>query len=142
MTSFILSHKRQIMAVFISVALSVLFVSIAAFGATYVDTDSVGIATSAPGGALGVKGVAIVDGFVSANYFTSTSTNSSWIFGNLGLGTTTPGAFLGVKGAVLVDGFLLADYFTATSSGSETISSPGMISTAVRIVCLNMFLSH
>ncbi|MEK7077512.1 MAG: hypothetical protein AAB928_00235, partial [Patescibacteria group bacterium] len=32
-----------------------------------------GIGTSTPGGALGVKGAGLFDGFVSANYFTSTS---------------------------------------------------------------------
>ncbi|TSC82535.1 MAG: hypothetical protein G01um101419_541 [Parcubacteria group bacterium Gr01-1014_19] len=57
---------------------------------TYVDADSVGIATSSPGAALGVKGAGIFEGFVSADYFVSTSTHASWVSGNFHIATITP----------------------------------------------------
>lgn len=123
--SFILSHKRQVLTFLISVVLSVFLVAFMAGAVTYIDTDSVGIATSTPGGALGVKGAAIIDGLVHADYFTSTSTNTSWLLGgNFGLGTTTPGAKLGVRGAGLFESFVAADYFTSTSTGTSWLQGP------------------
>lgn len=114
-------QARKFFAFAVTVVLSVLFVALIAQGVTYVDTDSVGVATATPGGALGIKGAAFVDGFVSANYYTSTSTVPSWLFGNLGIGTTTPGAALGLGGAAVVEGFVSADYYTSTSTANSWI---------------------
>jgi hypothetical protein len=79
-------------------------------------TDMLGVGSTTPGAALGVAGAGLFEGFVSADYFTSTSTNNSWLFGNFGLGTTTPGSRFSVAGAITSDGFISADYFTSTSS--------------------------
>ncbi|MEK7209544.1 MAG: hypothetical protein AAB670_01320, partial [Patescibacteria group bacterium] len=75
-----------------------------------------GIGTTTPGGALVVKGAGLFDGFVSANYFTSTSSLTSWIMGSLGIGTTTPGARLGIEGDGLFKGGLYIQATTTTSS--------------------------
>ncbi|MEK7564946.1 MAG: tail fiber domain-containing protein [Patescibacteria group bacterium] len=80
---------------------------------------NLGLGTTTPGSALGVKGSGIFDGFVSANYFTSTSSLTSWIMGQMGVGTTTPGAEMGIKGGVLSEGFVSADYFTSTSTNTN-----------------------
>ena len=80
---------------------------------------NLGLGTSTPGSALGVKGSGIFDGFVSANYFTSTSSLTSWIMGQMGIGSTTPGAQMGIKGGVLSEGFVSADYFTSTSTNTN-----------------------
>ncbi len=88
-----------------------------AYGASVIDTASVGSGTSTPGVAAGVKGAGLFEGFVHADYFKSTSTNPSWISANVGLGgTTTPGMALGVEGAGLFEGFVNADYFRSTST--------------------------
>ncbi|MDP3800157.1 MAG: tail fiber domain-containing protein [bacterium] len=71
--------------------------------------------TTTPGAQMGVRGSGMFDGFVQADYFTSTSTNSSWLFGNLGVGTTTPGAKLAIGGDAFLDG-LYAMGTTTTSS--------------------------
>ena len=42
--------------------------------------DQLGLSSTTPGAMLGVNGSGIFEGFVHADYFTSTSTNSSWIF--------------------------------------------------------------
>ncbi|MEK9185776.1 MAG: hypothetical protein AAB863_03305, partial [Patescibacteria group bacterium] len=81
----------------------------------------VGIGTSTPGAQLSVKGPGLFEGFVSADYFTSTSTNTSWLMGSMGFGTTTPGAKIGVRGAGIFDGFVSADYFTSTSTNTSWI---------------------
>ncbi|MEK7117237.1 MAG: hypothetical protein AAB861_00495, partial [Patescibacteria group bacterium] len=80
---------------------------------------SMGLGTTTPGAKIGVKGAGIFDGFVSADYFTSTSTNTSWIMGQMGFGTTTPGAKMGVRGAIIADGFVSGDYFTSTSTNTN-----------------------
>ena len=46
--------------------------------------------SATPGAALGVKGAGLFDGFVSADYFTSTSTHASWVSGNFHIATITP----------------------------------------------------
>ncbi len=118
--SFILSHKRQILTFIASVVLSVFLVAFMAGAITYIDTDSVGVATSTPGAAVSAKGAGLFEGFVSADYFTSTSTGTSWILGgNFGHGTTTPGGKLDVRGVGLFDGFVSANYFTSTSTNSS-----------------------
>ncbi len=90
-----------------------------ALGGSTSGGTGLGIGTSSPGAALGVKGAGIFDGFLSANYFTSTSSLTSWIMGQMGIGTTTPGAQMGVRGSGLFDGFVSADYFTSTSSNTS-----------------------
>lgn len=190
----ILFNSRQFFTFATSVVLSFLLVAFMAFGATYVDTDSVGVATATPGsalsadgdvlaevgrfenhvrtsyvtatsslaaggtttpgGALGVKGAAFIDGFlvvsninatsslgvatatpsgafgakgaglfegwVSSQYYTSTSSDPSWLLGGaFGLGTTSPSVRLGVKGAAIVEGFVSAQYFTSTSTSNS-----------------------
>lgn len=112
----ILSHKKQLVSIVLSVVLSFLLVSMIASAVTYIDTDSVGIATDTPGAALGVKGGVLVDGFVRADYLWATSTTASHIGGNLGLASATPGAMLAVKGLAIVDGGVWADYIVATST--------------------------
>ncbi|MEK7654392.1 MAG: hypothetical protein AAB345_03925 [Patescibacteria group bacterium] len=72
------------------VTISIILAVSVAQAVTYIDTDSVGIATATPGAALGVKGAGIFDGFVSADYFTSTSTHASWVMGNYHIATITP----------------------------------------------------
>lgn len=112
----ILSNKRQAFTFVVSVVLSILLVASVSFGTTYIDTDSVGIATATPGAALGVKGQGIFEGFVSADYYTSTSTADSWLLGDLGLGTTTPGTRLGVLDNADIAGILTVEDHLKTSS--------------------------
>ena len=140
--SFSLLRGKQFVAVALAVLLSTLVVALVAQGTTYVDTDSVGVASATPGTALDVKGAAIFQGFVSADYYTSTSTNSSWFFGNFGIGTTTPGARLSVRGgadiadALTVEDNLKTSYFTATSTtATSTLNSFGasLASTTITI---------
>src|SRR3989344_872512 len=92
----------------------------AIYGPLVGSTTTIGIAPSSPGERLGVKGSAIVEGFVSANYFTSTSTNDSWLLGNLGLGTTAPWGILAVEqkdsGDELLPAFVVSDFGTKTPS--------------------------
>ena len=139
--NFSLLRGKQFVAVALAVLLSTLVVALVAQGTTYVDTDSVGVATSSPGDALGVKGGAVIEGYVSAGYYTSTSTASSWVFGNFGIGTTTPGVKLAVKD-VIDTGFLTAEdsvktsYFVATSTtATSTLSRYGssLASTTITI---------
>src|SRR3989344_7902514 len=104
-------QKRQFLAFAVSVVLSVLLFALVAQGVTYVDTDSVGVATATPGGALGVKGAAFIEDFLSVSTLYATS--------SLGVGTNTPAAALGVDGAAIFGGFVSADYYTATSTGTS-----------------------
>lgn len=122
----VFNNKGQLLSFVVSVVLSILLVAFVANGTTYVDTDSVGVATDTPGAALSVKGQGIFEGFVRADYFTSTSTNPSWFFGLFGLGTTTPGAELSVVGAALVDGHVTASNFTATSTTATSTFNGGL----------------
>lgn len=114
--TYILSRKKQLVSVVLSVVFSFLLVAMVASAVTYIDTDSVGIGTSTPGAALGVKGGALIDGFLVADYIRATSTTASSIGGNLGLASTTPGAMLAVKGFTIHDGGVWADYIVATST--------------------------
>lgn len=127
----IFSIKRYVVTFIFSVVLSLLAVFLLVQATTFIDADSVGVATATPGTALGVKGAGLFDGFVAANYFTSTSTNSSWFLGNLGIGTTTPGQKLSVGGFALIKGNLnieatsTASSFYATGTLAVASSSPG-----------------
>lgn len=119
--------KRDYFAVFASILLSVFMVAVVTYGATItISSGGVGSGTSTPGSAIGSKGAGIFEGFVSANYFTSTSSLDSWLMGNLGLGTTTPGAKLSVRGGALVDDFVMMSYFTATSTTATSTTRFGI----------------
>ncbi len=120
---YILLYQRQIITFVVIVILSLSLVTMMAFAATYVDVDSIGIATDTPGAALGVKGAGIFGGFVSADYFTSTSTANSWLMGLLGVGTTTPTSKLEVAGGGLFKGIL-------TTEGDIKVSNIAATSTA------------
>lgn len=112
--------KRYFFTSAVSVLLSVFMVAVVAYGASTMDTASVGAGTSTPGAAVGATGAGIFDGFVSANYFTSTSTGTSWVMGQMGIGTTTPGAQLAVDGMGLFNGIVEADSFVATSTSATS----------------------
>src|SRR3989344_7471208 len=100
--SFALKGKA-ILPVILSVLLTTLVVAFVAQGITYVDADSVGVATSSPGGALGIKGAAFIEDFLSLTSLFATS--------SVGIATNTPGAELGVSGAGLFEGFVSGAYF-------------------------------
>ena len=87
-----------------------------AYGASMMNTSSVGSGTTTPGAAVDVKGAGLFDGFVGANYFTSTSSLTSWVMGQVGIGTTTPGAQLAVDGVGLFNGGVTGDFLVATST--------------------------
>ncbi len=91
-----------------------------AYGASTMDTASVGAGTSTPGTALSAKGDALVEGFVSGAYFTSTSSVTSWLMGQVGIGTNTPGAQLAVDGIGLFNGMVIADSLVATSTSATS----------------------
>ena len=158
--SFSFVKGKLTLSIILSVLLTTLFVAFVAQGVTYVDTDSVGVATATPGGALGVKGAAFIEdflsvstlyatsslgvgtntpaaalgvdgaaifgGFVSADYYTATSTGTSWLLGNLGIGTTTPGAQFAVDEAGLFAGHLTASTFAATSTTATSTYNGGL----------------
>lgn len=141
--SFSILKGKLSVSVLFSVLLTTLVVALVTHSATYINTSSVGAGTSTPGGALGVKGYADIEGFVSADYYTSTSTNPSWIFGRLGIGTTTPGAALSVRGDngdvagnLTVESQIKTSFLTATSTtATSTLSSYGssLASTTITI---------
>ncbi len=108
---------------------SVFAVAVIAYGASTVDTASVGAGTSTPGAALGVKGDSIVEGNMLASSFTATSTGFY-----VGIGTNTPGAALGVKGGVIVDSFVYMSSFTATSTTATSTTKFGMTISSTTIV--------
>lgn len=127
-------NKKQIWSFLASVLVSVFAVTLMASAVTYISDTSVGIATDTPGVAAGVKGAGLFEGFVSANYYTSTSTAASWMMGALGIGTTTPGAAirLGVKGnsdfagTVVVADALESSYLIATSTTATSTMGFGL----------------
>lgn len=127
MTSFIFS-KRQLATFLVSVVLSIFLVALTAFGITYIDTDSVGVATSSPGGALGVKGAAFIDGFVLADYVVATSSGSIFQWENGSATSTTyavgVGGFGSVKGNWNVDATSSVSSLIATNTLSVGSSSP------------------
>lgn len=138
--SLVFHYKRQIITFIASVVLSLALVSMMAFGATYIDVDSVGIATDTPGAALGVKGAALIDGFLVADYITATSTSVA-----SGFGTTSAGAEFAVAGGALFEGGLTASYLKATSTVASSIggnlglatTSPGQALSMVGTLLVN-----
>lgn len=128
-----LFSKRYFFTSVVSVLLSVLAVAVVSYGASLVDTNTVGVGTTTVGAAVGVRGAGIFDGFVSADYFTSTSTNPSWHLGRLGLGTTTPSPTVNADGGIAVEGgglfgdFVLSSYLTATSTTATSTIRTGVI---------------
>lgn len=102
--------ERQFWVAFLSILLSVFFVAALTYGATTIDTNSVGVGTSTPGAAVGVKGAGIFEGFVHADYFFSTSTNNSTFGGALTVteaatSTFTGGITAGTGGLTSTGGF-------------------------------------
>lgn len=94
-----LAHKKRIFSFVVSVTISVFAVTLIASAVTYISDTSVGVATDTPGAAVGVKGAGIFEGFVSADYFISTSTGTSLLInGKLGVATTSVATGLDVGG--------------------------------------------
>ena len=116
--------KQQLFSLVVSVSLSVFMVTVVAYGATItISNRGVGSGTSTPGAALGVQGAAIIDDFVWANAFISTSTSQ-----RSGIGTTSPGTEFSVHGAVLVEDFVWSSALMATSTSQHSgigTTSPG-----------------
>ena len=121
MLGFLSFKKHQAFSVIASVVLTLLVVYFTVHGVTYIDTDSVGIATATPGAALSVKGEAIVEGFLSIDYLFSTSTSHA-----SGFGTSSPGAEFGVAGAGLFDGILTASALYATTTNATSTLEGGL----------------
>lgn len=136
MTSFIFS-KKQLATFLVSVVLSIFLVALTAFGITYVDTDSVGIATSSPGGALGVKGVAFIDGFALADYLVATSSGSIFQWENGSATSTTyaigVGGFGSVKGNWNVEATSTVSSLIATSTLSVGTTSPATLASVLSV---------
>ena len=106
-----LFSKRHFFTSAVSVLLSVFTVAVVAYGASVMDTASVGSGTSTPGAALSAKGEAIIEGFASVGYIFSTSTWHS-----SGFGTASPGTEFDVAGSALFDGVITASNYVATST--------------------------
>ncbi len=134
---------RPIVTSAVAVVLSVSAVVFVAYASTFITTSSVGIATDTPGVSLSTKGAGLFEGFVSANYFTSTSTNPSWLLNSqLGLGTSTPSGTLGrgglaAEGTGLFGNFVYTSFLTATSTtatstlkGGAAIGTTNLVSDA------------
>lgn len=109
--TYILSNKKQLVSIVLSVVLSFLFISMIASAVTYINTASVGIATATPGAMLAVQGRAIIDGGVWTDYITATSTSVA-----MGFGTTSPGAEFAVDGGALFGGGMTVSYLKSTST--------------------------
>lgn len=131
MSSFSLSG-RQLLSVALSVVISIMAVSFMADAISYIDADSIGIATATPASALGVKGQAHIDSFLVADYIRATSTTAS-SFGSTSPGTYTlsVGGFGSVKGNWNVEGTSTISSVIATSTLSVGSSSPDMPFTVV-----------
>ena len=105
----------------VAVFLSVFMVSMAVYGASMMNTSSVGAGTSTPNYAVGAKGAGVFEGFVAANYFTSTSSLDSWLMGGLGLGTTTVSNALNADGSLAVHGSaIIGDTLTVSTIKSTS----------------------
>lgn len=111
--SFALKGKF-LLPVLLSVLLTTLVVSMVAQGITYVDTDSVGVATATPGGALGIKGEAFIEGFLVVNQLFATSTSVAH-----GFGTSSPGADFSVGMNALFNGLVVLGNIEATSTATN-----------------------
>lgn len=103
--------KTHLFAGVFSVLVSVFAVAVIAYGASTMDTASVGAGTSTPGAAIAAKGAGLFDGFVRAGYFIASSTSDA-----SGFGTTSPGAEFAVAGGALFDGRVTASSYVATST--------------------------
>jgi len=80
--SFILSKGKQIATVVLAVLVSTFVVALIAQGTTYIDTDSVGVATDTPGAFLAADGGILGETIVAADnvktsYFIATSTTAT-----------------------------------------------------------------
>lgn len=74
MSNNFVNGKQKFLASFIAVFLSVFAVAVIAYGSSTMDTASVGVGTSTPGAALGVKGGAVISDFVYSSSLTATTT--------------------------------------------------------------------
>jgi hypothetical protein len=128
-----LFSRRDLFAVFASVFMCVFMVGVISYGATItISSGGVGSGTSTMGAAIAAHGAGIFEGFVSADYFTSTSTNVSWIMGKLGIGTTTPSdnlnkdGGLAVAGGAIIGDSIYTSYLTATSTTATSTMRFGL----------------
>ena len=110
-----LFSKRHFFTSAVSVLLSVFMVAVVAYGASTMDTASVGAGTSTPGAALGVKGAALIEGQLWIENIIATSTSLA-----SGYGTITPGAEFAVAGSALFDGIVTASNYVATSTNATS----------------------
>ncbi len=130
-----LINQRHFFTSAAAILLSVFMVTVVAYGASMMDTATVGAGTSTPGMAVSAKGGGLFEGPVGADFFYSTSTDTSWLLGgNFGLGTTTPGAKLAVHGGALVEDFVNASYFNATSTTATSTTRFGMLLATTSII--------
>lgn len=113
--------KQQFVTSTAAILLSVFAVAVVAYGASIMDTASVGSGTSTPGAALGVKGAGIFEDFVWANAFIGTSTSQA-----SGFGTTSPGADFAVASGALFGGPITASAYTATSTTATSTIKFGL----------------
>ena len=148
---YILSHKTQLITFFVAVSLSVLLVALYVFGASLVDTDSVGIGTTTVGAGLyvneGFSSVLsdelYVFGRVNIPFLVSTSTTASSFAGGVGVGTTTPGTARFevnegwdslLAGDTYVYGALNVPFVNATSTTATTTLSNLIVDTSTLVV--------
>ncbi len=94
--SFILSKGKQAATVVLAVLVSTFVVALIAQGTTYIDTDSVGVATDTPGAYLAADGGILGETIVAANnmktsFFIATSTTATSTLSSFGanLASTT-----------------------------------------------------
>ncbi|KKU83131.1 MAG: hypothetical protein UY12_C0043G0007 [Parcubacteria group bacterium GW2011_GWA2_47_8b] len=94
--SFILSRGKQIATVILAVLVSTFVVALIAQGTTYIDTDSVGVATATPGAYLAAKGdilgeVLRAEDHIKTSFFLATSTTATSTLSRFGaeLASTT-----------------------------------------------------
>lgn len=87
--------NRQFWIAAVSVLLSVFFVAAVVYGATTIDTGSVGIATSTPGAELGVTGAGLVEGMLTVSHLKATSTTDSIFEGALQVRESATSTFTG-----------------------------------------------
>lgn len=131
--------SRQFWVAAVSILLSVFMVGVVAYSASTIDTSSVGAGTSTPGVALGVKGAAIIEGFIHADYFYSTSTSNSTFGGAISVteaatSTFSDGVTVDVSGLEIVAGGLrvnageviIDEYITVDGAAATSTFTGGL----------------
>lgn len=124
------SFKLKFVSVSISVLATFAFVFLVVSATTYVDTDSIGVGSSTPGTALGIKGIGLFDGYVLADSFIATSTTDSIFGGALDVRESATSTFVGGVNVSTTGGLSSATGLTITggdivSSGAVKVSSSG-----------------